>query len=406
MSQQILVLGCYEHTLTIVRSLAQAGYEVILGVTEEDLERGVVHVSRFVSSTWLHPDVVDDAKNFDRAFLAYLQQNPQLRTVFPVGENSVRELASIRADIPSDVLIAMPDNDVIQTCLNKPSAYQLADKCGIPIPGTRTVRSSAELLAAVNELGLPIIAKPLDSTKLLLNKKCVFIRTKSELEALVQSWPGNEDEYVVQNEITGIRHNCDVVAESGEIKLYFEGEVLRTDRLDYAGNSVFDRSIPPNPSHRKYCEQFIRELNYTGLALIQFLRDPDTGKTVFLEANPRAGAGISLATQCGVDFPAAAVRACAGNSPEYDESYPINRSRASLHDDLLGLRKALVYREVGLNQSLAWLGKAFVGALRADYYATFVWNDMKPTMKIYWNLLTRIFFKDKRGSVTRTQKSS
>ena len=309
MSQQILILDCYEHTLTVIRSLARAGYEIILGVTEEDLDRGYVHASRSVSSTWLHPHVVDDADNFDAAFLIFLEQNPQIKTIFPVGENSIRKLAAIRTAIPPGVSVAMPENNAIEACMNKPRAYQLADECGIPVPGTRSVKSANELLAAIDELGLPAIAKPLDSTNLLLNKKCVFIRTEQDLETLTANWPGTDNEFVVQNEITGIRHNCDVVAENGEIKIYFEAEILRTDQLDYAGNSVFDRSIPPNSEHRDYCERFISELNYTGLALIQFLRDPKTGKTHFLEVNPRAGAAISLATSCGVDLAANTVRA-------------------------------------------------------------------------------------------------
>jgi predicted ATP-grasp superfamily ATP-dependent carboligase len=406
MTQQVLVLDCYEHTLTVVRSLTRAGYEVILGVTANDLDRGYVHVSRCISSTWLHPDVVDEPEKFDAALLAYLKENSQVRTIFPVGENSVRKLAAIRHLIPPDTLIAMPSNDAIETCMNKPRAYQLADECGIPVPGTRTVRSSEELITAIDELGLPAIAKPLDSTTLLLNKKCVFIRTADDLEALARNWPDNDDPFVVQNEITGIRHNCDVVAVNGDIRMYFEAEILRTDQLDYAGNSVFDRSVLPDAEHREYCRRFVAALNYTGLTLIQFLRDPATGKTCFLEANPRAGAAISLAVSCGVDLPAANVAACAGTLAASDADYPTRRTRSSFHDDLQGIRKALVYGEVSVGQTVAWIGRACFDAIRADYYSTLVWNDPKPTMKLYWNLFTRLIFKERRGLVANAQDTA
>jgi predicted ATP-grasp superfamily ATP-dependent carboligase len=403
MAQQVLVLDCYEHTLTVIRSLSAAGYEVILGVTRNDLDRGYVHASRFMSSTWLHPDVVEESAQFDAALKHYLEENPQVRMIFPVGENSVRKLAAIRNSFPPDTLIAMPSNSAIATCMNKPIAYELADSCGIPIPGTRTVKSAEELHIAIKELGLPAIAKPLDSTNLLLNKKCVFIRTPDDLDTLTRSWPANDDSFVIQNEISGIRHNCDIVAKNGEIKVYFEAEILRTDQLDYAGNSVFDRSIPPNAEHKEYCERFIAAINYTGLTLIQFLKDPATGQTCFLEANPRGGAGISLAVSCGIDLPAITMKVCTGQTPEFDNDYAAYRTRSSFHDDLQGIRKAHVFGELSTGQTIRWFGRACIDSLRANYYSTFVWSDPKPTVKIYWNMLLRLLFKNKRGLTENKQ---
>ena len=399
MPQQILVLDCHAHTLTVLRSLSLAGYEATLGVTADEIDRGFVHVSRFARSTWLHPDIVDDPVGFNAALLDFLERNPHCKLIFPVGENSVRRLVSIRADIPPGVLIAMPENDVVEICLNKPSAYRIAEICRIPVPGTRTVNTAEELRDAVNALGFPSIVKAPDSTSLLLGKKCVFVRANPDLEMLIDNWPGSRDEFVVQNEINGLRHNCDIVAENGQIRLYLESEILRTNQPDYAGNSVFDRSIPPVPKHREYCERFVAELSYTGLALIQFLKDRHSGDSYFLEANPRAGSTVGLAVHCGVDLPAAAVRAHVGNSSDREMSYPLNRSQSWLHGDLLGLRKAKMNGEIGLKQSLVWLARAFADFIRADCHTTFVWRDPMPTLTLYWNLVTRIFFKERRGGV-------
>jgi len=44
--------------------------------------------------------------------------------------------------------------------------------------------------------------------------------------------------------------------------------------------------------------------------------------------------------------------------------------------------------------------------LRANYYSTFVWNDPVPTVKIYWNLFTRLIFKEKRGATANAQSSA
>jgi len=396
MSKRILVLGCYEHTLTIARSLARAGHQVILGVTPEQHEQGFVHRSRSVASTWIHPDIVDQPAAFDSALLAYFANNTHVDVLFPVGEDDIRRVACVRESLPREIVVVMPSNDAVHRCLNKESSNRLASECGVPTAGTRTVRTARELRHAIEELGLPAIAKPAESTSLLLNKKCLFIRTVDELESLCLDWPATEIDVVVQNEIAGIRHNCDLVAENGEIKRYFEAEIIRTDQLDYAGNSVLDRSIPPTPAHREYCEKMVAALNYTGMALFQFLRDPQSGETCFLEVNPRSGAAISLAVGCGMEMPAAAVSACSAEPLECSEEYPRYQVRHCLHDDLQGLRKARVYGEVDSRQTLIWLARICKDAVRADFFSTLVLNDLRPTLRIYWNMLARLLASGNR----------
>ncbi|MGI9203046.1 MAG: hypothetical protein ACR2Q3_03505 [Woeseiaceae bacterium] len=390
MSKRILVLGCYEHTLTIARSLARVGHQVILGVTPEQLDQGYVHRSRFVASTWQHPHIVDQPADFDAALLDYLEDNSNTDAIFPVGEDDIRRLACIRNRLPCDVTVVMPGNEAVHRCLNKESSNRLARACRVPTAGTRTVRTASELRQAIEELGLPAIAKPAESTSLLLKKKCVFVRTADELELLCRNWPATESDIIVQNEIAGIRHNCDLVAENGKIEVYFEAEILRTDQLDYAGNSVLDRSIPPTPLHREFCERMVAALNYTGLALFQFLRDPETGETCFLEVNPRSGAAISLAVGCGMNMPAAAVNACSNEALNVDDQYRFYQLRHCLHDDLQGLRKARVYQEIDSRQTLTWLGTICRDAIRADFFSTLALKDIRPTLRIYWNMLLRL----------------
>lgn len=400
MSKRILVLGGYEHTLTIARSLARAGHQIILGVTPERTEEGFVHHSRFVTDTWLHPDIVEQPAAFDAALLNYLQSGAPVDAIFPVGEDDIRRVAAVRHNLPSDLVVVMPSNTAVHRCLNKESSNALAEECAVPTAGTRTVRSVHELRQAIAELGLPAIAKPAESTRLLLKKKCVFIRTNDELEWLCRNWPVAESDVIVQNEIAGIRHNCDLVAANGRIKRYFEAEILRTDQLDNAGNSVLDRSIPANPLHREYCERMVAALNYTGMALFQFLRDPQTGETCFLEVNPRSGAAISLAVGCGMEMPAAAVDVCSDESLDFNDEYPHYKVRHCLHDDLQGLRKARVYGEVDTCQTLLWLCRIFWDAVRADFFSTLVLNDLRPTLRIYSNMLRRLLTRPKRTSIS------
>jgi len=126
MSKRIVVLGCYEHTLTIARSLARAGHQVILGVTPEQHKQGFVHRSRSVASTWTHPDIVDQPAAFDSALLAYLAKNTHVDVLFPVGEDYIRRVACVRDRLPHGVNVVMPSSDAVYRCLNQQSSNRPA----------------------------------------------------------------------------------------------------------------------------------------------------------------------------------------------------------------------------------------------------------------------------------------
>jgi len=149
MSKRILLLGCYEHTLTIARSLVRAGHQIVLGVTPEQLQEGYVHDSRSVCSTWLHPDIVKQPAAFDTAFMDYLDDHPPVDVVFPIGEDDIRRITCIRSSLPSHITVVMPSNDAVHRCLNKESANRLASECDIPTAGTRTVRTANEPRKAI-----------------------------------------------------------------------------------------------------------------------------------------------------------------------------------------------------------------------------------------------------------------
>ena len=381
-----------------MRSLSRAGHSVILGVTDYELSHGFVHRSNVVAATWLHPDILQQPQDFDAALLNYLQQNPRVDAIFPVGENSVRKLAQLESDLPDSIKIAMPGSDILDACFDKPRAYQIAHECGVPVPETRVVRTREELQEAVADIGLPLIIKAQDSTSLLLGRKCIFIREQVDFDVVSSQWENGQTDYVVQREIAGPRFNCDVVAQAGQIKLYLESRILRTDQHDYAGNSVSDRSIAPTQQRRACCEKFLAEIGYTGVALIQFLHDTRSGKDYFIEANPRAGSTIGLAVHCGVDLPARSLDAHCGASITDGCDYPVGQTQNWLHGDLLGLRKDRKDGHLGRWQMVTGLCRAIADFLRADSHTTFVWRDPVPTLVLYRNLLFRTFSENKEKS--------
>src|SRR4051812_27817712 len=84
--ESILVLGNYRQTLVVLRSLTRAGYRTIIG---SDAKHVFTQYSRATAEVWRHQDPQREAEFLD-ALCAFLAQRPDVRWIFPIGEDQVR----------------------------------------------------------------------------------------------------------------------------------------------------------------------------------------------------------------------------------------------------------------------------------------------------------------------------
>ena len=155
--------------------------------------------------------------------------------------------------------------------------------------------------------------------------------------------------------------NCNFAAWHGELRVYYEHRVIRTDRPNGTGYIVDAVSIPPTPALRRHTEAFARHFDYTGVGCAQFLVDPQSGAIAFLELNPRLDASCSLPFACGYDFPLLALeiaRRRAGDRADLPAAgeYRVGVRGNWLLGDLKALRKAARSRIDGAPPTLIWLG--------------------------------------------------
>src|SRR3954462_6080578 len=86
---RVLVLGDYRQTVTVVRSLARAGYEVTLGT---DQVCSSTAVSRHVADVWVYDK--SSSQRFYHSLEAFLRdERPDF--VFTIGESQLRGLIEL-----------------------------------------------------------------------------------------------------------------------------------------------------------------------------------------------------------------------------------------------------------------------------------------------------------------------
>ena len=382
----VLVIGNYRASLTVVRSLARDGYNVIAGV---GMDCSFTDLSRSCHEVWEHP-AIDTNGPFADSLLKFLEGRPDVSFVFPVVQSAVICIAELKDRLPANTTAVISDPGIIKKCLHKSYMLDLAETNGIPVEPYAVVTDERSLFDAADEIGYPNIVRPIGSEaeEMLCEKKAVIALGPEQIEQNLIPWPVLHDELLLQRFAPGPRHGIYFAAQDGQVLALVEVVSERTDRSDGTGFAIEGVSVAPCKVLIKYLKTLLSVLNYTGIGCVQFLRRTD-GSFHFLELNPRLGGNSAIAVRCGLDLPVLACKLASAQQTLIDSenwSYPVGITYAWTFGEMQGLRRARTEGEMPLVTFLSGWVRAFTSAIAADIHLTWSIRDPLPTVAnfIYW----------------------
>jgi biotin carboxylase len=232
---RVLVLGDYRQTVTIVRSLGRAGFEVTLGTAQA---RSATGLSRHVCDVWVYDN--SSAQRFNHHLEAFLRsERPDY--VFTVGESQLRRIIEAAERLEPLSTWANPDFATVSRCFDKRAMYELAPRLGVPAMPWTAYTGAEDWRARAAEMGFPVVVKRKDSASQLMDRKALVCRSADQFEAFLAALQREPDaaSLVLQKYAPGKRHNCHIGAADGRLVAYFQQKVLRTDEPDDTGLVVF-----------------------------------------------------------------------------------------------------------------------------------------------------------------------
>ena len=389
--EHVLLLGNYMPSLTVARSLSAAGLVVIAG---DGGEFSTIASSRHCHETWRHPPV-RQSEAFLSALDAFLERRPEISLVLPLQERYVSLLSAERRRLPSRLIVPIPEDAVVQTCLDKHRMYEVARDAEVPFAAAIEATDLEDLRTKAEDIGYPCVVRPETSREPLPGeRKALICHGPGQLAAALPEWPDGHPALLVQRYVRGPRHNVHFAARNGVILARVQTMTLRTDMADGTGLGVAGISVPSDARLERYCDALIGRLGYTGVGLAQFLV-PDVGDPHFLEVNPRHGIALALARDCGLDLARAACELAGRKGiwvvPERFE-YPVGRRYAWTSKEINAIRLARRRGETSSIAAMRGLARAIGSAVRANSHATWAWSDPLPTLAIYaqWLPLGRL----------------
>lgn len=284
--------------IPVARRLARRGIPVHAAL----IGRGRRLQSRALQSfTWL-PDNDREPERFLEE-LSDLIVKRDIDTIMPCGDECLKALMACDAEVRKLAYYCAPQPEAVQKILHKPDTLAVAEATGIGIPRDYYIPDLVMLVAMRHEIRFPVIVKPRSKEgELATGIKSEAVHDFEGLRAHFDRFPDFGKWFLIQDYIPGHGVAVDVLMHDGHPVAATQHRRIREYPVR-GGVSVCAETEALDPDLLRESVALLRALRWEGVAMVEFRKDPATGRIGLMEVNGRFWGSIALALHSGVDFP-------------------------------------------------------------------------------------------------------
>jgi predicted ATP-grasp superfamily ATP-dependent carboligase len=289
--------------IDVVQALGLAGIHSVVAAPPSSLARYSRFTSRVLewADPWTHPEELVER------LISFADEQPERAVLYYSSDGSLLAVSRFRDRLGQSFRFVLPDEELLETLLDKARFQPFAEKLGLPVPRAQLLSPEKGSTPADVDLEFPLIVKPLvrsGSWSPLAEAKALRVDTPQHLS---ESWPRLVEanlEVLVQELIPGPETQVEsyhvYVAEDGQVLGEFAGQKIRTHPREFGYSSALITT-----DHEDVFElgrKLSRRLGLRGVAKFDFKRGPD-GRLYLLEINPRFNLWHHLGARAGVNLP-------------------------------------------------------------------------------------------------------
>jgi len=289
--------GQLRSALAVVRSLGRRDVTVTCG---ESTRFATAFFSKYTDTSVVYPSPEDEPGAFREFLLSYLEAN-EIDALLPVGHHATKIVSEYRGLFTEHTQVPTPEYERFSRALDKRTTLEAAKRASVPIPETRFPNSVDEAAISAEEIGYPVVIKPRTGHG---SRGLHFIDSPSAFRELYEEVHAVDPFPLIQEALPrdgdGIGTSF-LVSKSGDIKAEFAYRRLREYPTD-GGPSTLRESIS-GKQVLEYGRQLLAELDWEGIAMVEFKIDTRVDEPRLMEVNPRFWGSLHLPLYAGVDFP-------------------------------------------------------------------------------------------------------
>lgn len=314
-TRRVLVLGSdIRAFLSVIRSLGRRNIDVEIAWCPQ---ASPARRSRYVSAVHELPAYSADDTSWLTALVELLKSR-HFDLVIPADDQTTLPTQAHRTELERYAAFYLLSPGAFETTMSKRQTHELADALGIPRPRQQFVSTPAELEAAARQLGFPLVLKPETSftaDDLRTRRTHLKLRDQSELAGATPRLPA-----VAEDHYPGDGMGVSLLASEGAVLVAFQHRREHEPLL--GGGSTYRSSVALDRHLLDACSRLVAELRYTGVAMVEFKVDDETGRWVLIEMNGRFWGSLPLALAAGVDFPYYLYELLVDGRREFPTDYP------------------------------------------------------------------------------------
>jgi protein-tyrosine-phosphatase/predicted ATP-grasp superfamily ATP-dependent carboligase len=318
---RVLVLG--EDTLSFlatIRSLGRCGLDVHVAWCPLDAP---ALRSRYVKDVHYVLPYRSDSNNWIASFQHLLRLH-RFELVLPMTDTAILPLQLHRTEFESLARFCLLRDDVYYICSSKNETYRLAAGEGIPLPRQRMIRSVEEAVECAEDFGYPLVLKPQRSAvPHSPNERQAVRKARDECELLqITKQMVTDQEVLAQENFVGIGVGVEVLCKDGQILTAFQHERVHEPAM--GGGSSYRKSVALHEGMFAATSRLMSVLQYTGVAMVEYKRNPTTGAWILIEINARFWGSLPLSIAAGLDFPRYLYEMMIEDRTEFPSSYRLD----------------------------------------------------------------------------------
>ena len=374
----VIILGGHIQALGLARQAHKIGVEVIL-VLQDDFS--VARFSRAVRKTI----VCTDINKLKEALQPYAGMQTLL---FPTSDEYIEFLTDNYTELYKQFILGIPKPACVEIFANKRKTYPFAEEKGIPHPMSWFPKTIDDVKKIAKDMKSPLIIKPgiMYSFHKTFGKKAFKCDTPKELlsisEKIALQYP--LDSLVIQEFLTGgseVLYSFGALAMNGEPLAWVTANRIRQNPIDFGNSTTF--AITCNiPEIEIIARKILKEVNYDGLAEVEFMYDETLNTYKFLEINTRAWKWHSISTGLGFGFLSDMIHYYNGEKGDFNPEFKKCAWVERLTDFAVSL-KCILKGRLKLNDILSSYNQKKVNA---------VWSIKDPLPAIMYLLMSPILF--------------
>ena len=247
--------------------------------------------------------------------------------IMAMGENVLTHLNSLREMLPEGVKLLFPIQEVLQRAFDKSITLEYARQLNMDIPRTHALDRFESVKEIQKDIRYPAVLKfaqsHLHAVPPDLRFKYRYIFSGTELFECMEKYRDVGIFPLVQEYIPGNGVGMELCLYKGRIMGAFQHQRIHEYPVT-GGVSVYRKSVSLDRDLLDSSVQLLSAMDWEGVAMVEFRRDPISGRTVLMEINGRFWGSLPLALKAGVNFPFLLYRSMGDETTPHPAAYKID----------------------------------------------------------------------------------